>query len=608
LPDSDPSPPPETGPLRQARHTWREVPERLRRRFSDPQRFLFLCALAGVACGLAAVSFHYAIVYVFHGVWTLAHLAGNWVYLILALSPALGGCIVGYFLTRVCPEAAGSGIPQTKSAYYNDFGVIRARDGIFRFLLGTVFIGLGGSLGREGPTVHLCSAIASGIGRAFGLARARVQAMVPVGFGAGIAAAFNAPLSGIMFVIEELLDDFSTKALGGILVAVVIAAAIERSLIGDHSVFVIDLPVFATSVWMLVCIPLAVASAFLGHAFVISLLHVRARFKAWQRVPAWLRPGIGGLGVGLLGVSLYFFTGGELTGIFSLGTLDLDRALDGELIWWMLLLLFAGKFIAAVLSYASGGSGGVFLPTLFLGAMLGGLVGTLVTAVFPGSVPAEMAGATALLGMGTFFAATVRCPLTSIIIIFEMTRNYSLILPLMTGNILAYLIACRLKAVPLYDALLLQDRVTLRKMPQYQGTQDYRNLPVSTIMTYELENVRAGLTAERNLELVREHRHPHRDYPVVDAEGRLVGIVAHHELEEARQERPDAPVGELVAGQKLVTVTPETSIRDVANTLVLADVLQAPVVSKKDARHLLGIVTLHDIARAQNAINEQMGR
>jgi len=593
----------------------------LRHHLTDAQRFYVLCILTGLLCGLAAVAFHISIHWTFDTLWHSfspseegSLLAGNVLgfALVMPLIPALGGLIAGIILYKFAPSAVGSGIPQTKAAYYNRFGIISIKEGGWRFLLGTVSVGSGISLGREGPTVHMCAAIASTIGQWFGLAKARIQAMVPVGFGAGIAAAFNAPLSGITFVFEELLGDFSSKALGGIIIAVVIAAAVERSILGEHPVFQTNLPHFETAWWMLVAIPLGLSSAFLGHLFVMGVLWLRARFLAWKQVPTWAKPALGGLMVGLLGTSVYLLTRtsaeGGFDGIFSIGYNNLDDALNGRLLWWGFLLLFIGKFVASIISYAAGASGGLFSPVLFCGAMLGGLWGALLIGIFP-DVPSGTIGACALLGMGTFFAAAIRCPITSILIIFEMTQNYSLILPLMTGNMLAYFLSAQLKAVPLYDALLLQDRVTLRRMPSYQGAQDYQNLPISTIMTHETQTVLGHLNAAANLAAITPD-HKHRAYPILNEAGELGGIIMHMELEMLAKESPEKPVAEWAkeTNQRLVTVTPGTSIREVAQKLVLADVEQAPVVSQNDPKKLLGFVTLHDVARQQNYITDQVGR
>jgi CIC family chloride channel protein len=219
----------------------------------------------------------------------------------------------------------------------------------------------------------------------------------------------------------------------------------------------------------------------------------------------------------------------------------------------------------------------------------------------------DIIGAMALLGMGAFFAAVIRCPMTSIVIIWEMTGQYALILPLMVGNILAWLLSSKLQPVPLYDSLLLQDKITLKKMPQYQGDQDWRNLPVSTIMTFEPVMVDGQKTVAEALRLIEQGENKHHAYPVMIGE-KLAGMITHHELETSRRADPEQLISKLVEGQKLVKLMPENSIRDVAHALVMEDVLQAPVVSSVDSSKVLGIVTLHDIARQQNAIDDSLGR
>lgn len=585
--------------------TFRNLPEWLRHRFSDAERYMLIWAFTGVVCGLAAVLFHIAIEYLFEAFMGLAHSLEGWGGgAILLFGPALGGLLGGLIIHFACPQAAGSGIPQTKARYYREFGVFRLREAAWRFLAGTLSVGMGMSLGREGPTVHICAAIASKIGQVFGLAKKRVQAMVPVGMGAGIAAAFNAPIAAMFFVYEELLGDFSTKALFGILVAVVIAATLVRVILGENPAFDIQLPPLETAWWMLLCLPLAVMAAFIGHFFVGGLLWSRGRMKRQKLLPKWLLPGIGGLGVGIMGLSIYLLTAGR-NGVFGIGYRDLSDTLNGQLtILSVLLALFAGKFIASILAYASGGSGGLFAPTLFLGGMLGAMVGMFGQFAF--GLDETVVGALAVLGMGAFFAAVIRCPMTSIMIIFEMTRNYHLILPLMMGNIIAYLLASKWRPVALYDSLLLQDRVNLRRLPNYRGEQDWRNLPVSTITTFEPITLQAETTIAEALVELDGHRH--HAYPVLDAGGRLQAMVTHHELEEARSHGKSGPVGDLVVGQKLVTLQLNTSIRDAANTLVVKDKMQAPVVSKDDERKLLGVLTLHDIARQQNAIDDSLER
>ena len=582
----------------------------LRGRFSDSQRFMILCIVAGVICGLVGVAFHFSIEWIYHFFFQVhvdpeTGLAKSIPLWLLVGAPTLGGLIVGLVLDKMAPRAAGSGIPQTKEAYYNHFGLIRLRDGIFRFIIGSISVGMGNSLGREGPTVHICSAVASKIGQAMGLAKARIRAMVPVGMGAGIAAAFNTPLAAIFFVFEELLGDFSSKALGGLVVAVVVAATVERSLLGEHAALQVDTTQFATDTWMLISLPLGVAAALLGTGFVKSILALRQKFKDSKKLPKWLRPAIGGFGVGVIGATAYLVLSKQHIGVFSVGYADLNAALSGSLPFLVLLVLFVGKYAATIICYSSGGSGGIFAPVLFMGSMLGGLFGLPLAHLF--ELDASIIAACALLGMGAFFAAVIRCPITSIIIIFEITRNYSLILPLMAGNILAYFIARRLQGISIYDALLLQDNVSLKKMPTYRGDRDWRNLPISTIATYETIRLSATDTLKDALEGLKGKKH--HAYPVMafnqEANRReLLAMLTHHEMVDTVIMKPDVTVRSLVEGQKVITVNPRDSIRDVANTLVVEDKMQVPLVAENDPKRLIGIVTLHDIARQQNAIED----
>ena len=579
----------------------KDLPNWLRWKFTDGQRFLLLCIISGILCGLAGVGFHLSIQWVYEH-WTgVFHGKQGWEKVAIMIgSPAVAGLLVGLILQYLSPAAAGSGIPQTKQAYYQKFGYIDIKEAFFRYVAGTIFVGLGNSLGREGPTVHICSAIASKVGQWAGLAKSSVKNMVPVGMGAGIASAFNTPIAAIFFVFEELLDDFSSKALGGILVAVVIAAVVSRSLLGEHATFVLELPNYHMDYWMLVSVVMGVAAGILGHLWVTLLLALRSWNKR-LKLPVWVKPGIGGLSVGLIAYTVFEVTQGS-EGVYSIGYQDLSSVLGGRMVLSVIVALFIGKFFATIFAYSFGGSGGIFAPVLFMGGMLGGMFGETLTMFF--DVPEKVDAACALLGMGVFFAAVIRCPLTSILIIFEMTRNYSIILPLMAGNMIAYAISGKLRSIPIYDALLLQDRVNLKRMPSYRGERDWRNLPVSTIMTYDVISLAAEDTVEETLgNTILQQRH--HAYPVSNEANDLIGMITRHEIQEAKHLGNLVTIGKLLPKKRLVAVNPETSIRDAANTMVLGEVEQAPVVSKKDTKRLLGIITLHDIARQQNAILEK---
>lgn len=587
------------------------LPDWMRARLSVNQRFLLLCLLAGLLCGLAAVVFHFAIEHLFLGLWSLAKGQSPATFVaIMIAAPTLAGLAVGLASQRLIPEAVGSGIPQTKYAYYNKGGKIRSYVGLARLVLGSLYIGLGNSLGREGPTVHISAAISSRLGRWAFNDPARVQSMLPVGMAAGIAAAFNAPLSALTFVFEELLDDFSMKALGGMVIAVVVAAAVSRSILGEDPILAAHLRTdYQTSAWMLIALPLGVAAGLLGHVFTSSTLALRGFLKGHQPLPKWMLPASGGLSCGILGVGAYYLTshlGDARNSVFSIGYESLEAAFENELSVAILATLLVFKFVAVVLNYASGGSGGLFSPTLFLGGLLGALIGIGFTnlhhlgdwvPLFPQDD--KVIGACVLLGMGAMFASVICCPFTSLIIIFEMTGNYDLILPLMAGNIIAWQISKKLRPIEIYNSLLLQDGITLRSLPAYRGVRDYRQLPTQAIMTHEVFQIFHDETLETALERIRAKDQRFHGYPVVDSDGLLTGVITYHEL---REHNKETLVKDLIKSQKLLSITPTTTIRDAAFKMIEHDFQQVPVVSPAEPRRLLGWLTANDIARQQNAI------
>lgn len=588
---------------------FRALADTMRARLDAGQRFIVLCVVCGLLCGLVAVAFHLAIHGLFEQVWNLAaSMSLSGFIAVMLLAPTLGGLAVGIGVRYFSPNSAGSGIPQTKAAYFNNGGRISMKDGLWRFVLGTLYVGLGNSLGREGPTVHVSAAISSRIGRWGFRDNQRQRALVPVGVAGGIAAAFNAPIAAIMFVFEELMDSFSTKALGGIAVAVVIASATSRMILGENPIVNTHLSLqYQTSLWMLVAIPLGIAAGLLGTGFTASIVGLRGWIKGRTLLPVWIRPAAGGLMMGCLGLAGWHFTGmmGQNSpDVFSVGYDSLELAFEAKLAVGILLTLLVLKALAVIVNYATGGSGGLFSPTLFLGGMIGGVMGVALAA-FHEAVPIhgypgdqEVIGGCVLLGMGALFGAVIRNPLTSLIMIFEMTGNYSLILPIMGGNLIAWGIASRLQNTPIYNALLIQDGISLKKMPSYRGSQDYTQLPIAAIMTYDVETVGKGESVSQVRTRLRQRKLAKHSYPVVGDEGELCGIVTRGELQLAV---PETLISEIIEEQELVSFTPKLSIRDAANQLIARDFQQAPVVSELDPGKLVGVITLNDITRQQNS-------
>jgi chloride channel protein, CIC family len=432
----------------------------------ERQRLLAVTILAGGLCGLAAVAFHLSIGWLEALLINRAnHAPGYWWILLTILTPGVGGLIVGLGLTYWVPAAAGSGIPQVKVAFALRSGLVSLRETIGKFVLCAFQIGSGASLGLEGPTVQICAGVSSLMARVARLSPHNCRRMTSVGMAAGIAAAFNAPIAAITFTLEELIGDLDQTMLSGVIVAAALAAVVEHSILGTNPVF--HMPrtytmggtsslIWAASslIWYAL---LGILAALVSITFTDSLLGLRALFKRWTAVPKWIHPAVGGLATGAMAVlALYWF---HLNGIAGDPYKTLELALTGTMPVLVMAVFCVLKLAATVSSYSSGGSGGIFAPSLFMGAMLGGAVGYLDVTVF--HHPADAIGAFAVVGMGAVFAGIVRAPMTSILIVFEMTGGYGLVLPLMIANMTAFVLARYLRPIPIYEALLMQDGIEL---------------------------------------------------------------------------------------------------------------------------------------------------
>jgi CIC family chloride channel protein len=426
---------------------------------NEEQRLLAFTIVAGGVCGLAAVAFHLSIGFLERLLIDRANAAvGNsWIYWTI-LTPAAGGLVAGLGLTYWSPAAAGSGIPQVKVAFALRSGLVSVRETIAKFVLCALQLGSGASLGLEGPTVQICAGVSSMLARAARLSPEYARRMTSVGMAAGIAAAFNAPIAAITFTLEELIGDLDQTMLSGVIVAAALAAVVEHSILGTNPVFhvsrVYELGKASSLIWYWF---LGVVAALVSITFTDSLLWLRLRFKSFTGFPKWAHPALGGLATGALAVvGLEFF---KLNGIAGDPYKTLELALTGGMPVVFMIVFCVLKLLATVCSYSSGGSGGIFAPSLFIGAMLGGAVGYLDVTVFHHSTDAI--GAFAVVGMGAVFAGIVRAPMTSVLIVFEMTGGYGLVLPLMIATMSAYALARLLRPVSVYEALLAQDGIHL---------------------------------------------------------------------------------------------------------------------------------------------------
>ena len=412
----------------------------------ENQIFLVLTILIGVLAGLAAVLFTLAIKGMTYLLFGIAPSSAR-----LVTIPAVVSLFSGFLLAKYFPYARGSGVPQTEAAYHLNQGVMPKSLPIGKFITGVLCIGSGHSMGREGPSVQIGAGLASTIGQLFRLSPSRVKSLVPLGAAAALAAAFNTPVAAVLFALEEIIGDMNAALIGSTVVASVSAVIVERSILGNQPIFHVPEYHLVHPAELGAYALLGVVGGLISLAFCKGLLWLRGLFLRMPQRTKIFQPAIGGLAVGII---LVF-----VPQVLGVGYEFVDQALNGGLALKLMIILCAVKLVATIVSYSSGNAGGIFAPSLYLGAMAGGAVGIIVHrfAPFPTSDP----GAYALVGMGTLFAGIIRAPMTSVFMIFELTQDYQILVPLMIANMLSFMISRRYQVKPVYHALVEQDGIHL---------------------------------------------------------------------------------------------------------------------------------------------------
>ncbi|NYF80710.1 chloride channel protein [Granulicella arctica] len=416
--------------------------------------FLLLSIFIGIISGLLVVSFRMAIDWL--NVLLLGSSPGPR-QLRLIIAPTVAGLVIAVLTRFVFPQVRGSGINQTKAAMYIHNGYMSIRTVIGKFLLSALAIGSGQSLGPEDPSLQIGAGAASLISRKLGLSRARLRIFAPVGAAAGLAAAFNAPISAILFVIEEVIGQWSAAVLGSIVLAAISSVVVARWFWGAEPMFRIPTVTLRDPRELMAYAVLGLFGGVASLVFAKALEYLRPKLRSQ---PAWsqmLQPAAAGFLVGCIG---YF----GLPQVMGAGYEAIDQAMHAQFAWKVLLVLALFKIIATTLSFSSGTPGGMFAPTLFIGAMLGASVGSFEKIFFPhltGSI-----GSYALVGMGVLFAAFLRAPLTSVFMVMEVSGNYSIVLPVILANTIAYLISRSLQPVPIFELFTHQDGMDLPSMEE----------------------------------------------------------------------------------------------------------------------------------------------
>src|SRR5437762_5091112 len=438
----------------------------------EEQVFLVLTLVIGALGGLAVVAF---ILLTERFGARLYPAAGMGLRRLLV--PVAGSLGMGYLLYRYFPDARGSGVPQTKAALYAREGNISLGTVIGKFFCTSATLASGIPLGREGPAVQVGAGLASVLGRWLGLRPEKVKALLPVGATAAIAAAFNTPLAAVLFSLEEVVGDLHAPVLGSVVLASATSWAMLRLLLGNNPLFHVPQYQLVNPAEFGIYALLGVAGGFVSVAFTKLLLWMRARFLKFPKKTLWFQPAAGGVMVGIMG---WFVP--QLLGV---GYKHVGDALNGGM---------ALKLVAVVTSYASGNAGGIFGPSLFLGAMLGGVVGNVANHFFPNTVGTP--GAYALVGMGTAFAGIVRAPMTSVLMIFEITRDYAVIVPLMISNLVSFFISAKLQRKPIYEELARQNGIHL---PTPETRQPDAQRQVNQTMREATEILNAEMTVQEEI-------------------------------------------------------------------------------------------------------------
>ncbi len=550
-----------------------------------------MTCIFGLSAGLLGVLFHLAIGFFFEkGIVTLKDYS--------FLEFAIGSFVIimttslisGWLLTHFCKEAAGSGIPQVKLAFWKDFGVIPFRVVWVKFIAGVLSVGGGSSLGREGPSVQLGAGIASKLAESLGVAKQARRMSAAAGAAAGLAAAFNTPLAAMTFVLEEVVEDLNSRILGGMIFASVIGALVVRACIGDHPAFVV--PEIEHIRWQVTCLTPVVAAlaALAGVLFQKSALEVRRRSRAQQVVPAWMMPGVGGFSTWVLAISVFYYSGH--LGVFGMGYADLSAAVADNMVWHVAGILLLAKMAATVMSYGTGGCGGIFAPTLFFGGMCAVFFVGMIENAYPMSKDEHVL--LTVVGMSACLGAVVRAPVTSILIVFEMTHEFALIPGLMLGSLVSQFIGRRLCEENFYQQLLTQDGVKLEHIIPPRDLQSWQNYQVSAIARFDITLVE-DLSPVGLRQLLDEH--PYARFPVM-VDGKLAGIMTRGEaLHAAREERQP----ELMQAS---TCLRTQRIKDIQLTLIEAESGMVVVLDRENGTPV-GLLTLHDLLRAERRLASQ---
>jgi CIC family chloride channel protein len=547
----------------------------------ENQIFMVLSLVIGALTGLVVVAF---ILLTERAGMRLYPVGGApWRRLLFPVGGSLG---IGYLLFRFFPDARGSGVPQTKAALFARGGQISLRTVLGKFFCTSATLASGIPLGREGPSVQVGAGIGSVLGRTLGLGPEQMKKLIPVGAAAAVAAAFNTPLAAVVFSLEEIVGDLNAPMMGGVVLASATAWMVLRVSLGDHPLFKVPPYNLVSPAEFAIYAVLGIAGGVVSAVFAKMLLGIRAQFLRFPRNTVWFQPVVGGLLVGLIG---WF-----IPQVLGVGYGFVGDALNGDMALRLMVLLLVLKVITVTTSYASGNAGGIFGPALFIGAMLGGTIGTAAHHLFP--LYTATPGAYALVGMGAVFAGVVRAPMTSVLMIFEMTQDYAVIVPLMIANLVSLFIAGLLQHEPIYEALARQDGIHL---PTAKTRQRFGQRVVATIMKAPTESLPAEMSLRDALDQVRVN---HLATCLVTDPRGVIGVVNQATLEHLVEEQPDQTLEHALDAIYFPHIHADQGLDLALERMGANHIDILPVVNRANIHQLEGIVTLQDVLDAYGVV------
>ncbi len=561
-----------------------------RLKISEQWFLIILSSVVGVGGGFGAIIFReligfFRVIFFDYGETVLSSITPYW-FVLIPLIPAVGGLLVGPLTYRWARETKGHGVPEVMEAVALKGGIIRPKVAVVKSLASSICIGSGGSAGREGPIVQIGSALGSTLGQFFGMSGERVKVLVGCGAAAGISATFNAPIAGVFFALEVILGDFAIHTFSPVIISSFVASIISRAFLGNYPAFLV--PAYdLVSIWE---IPLYMVLGILAGG--VSILFIKLLYKSEDvfeslKMNGYLKPALGGL---LLGIIAIFYPQ-----VFGVGYESIKAALHVEMFWGVMFFLIFLKIVATSLTLGSGGSGGIFAPSLFIGAMLGGLFGNLVHTLFPQVAAAP--GAYALVGMSALVAGTTHATLTAMLIIFEMTGDYRIILPLMLASVLSTLLANRLSKESIYTLKLVRKGISL------SGGRDVSILTstfVREVMSKSWETISHSMPMGQLLQVVEESKF--NFHPVMNDKGELEGILS---LQDVRNLITKRGLENLVIVKDVLPgytqiLTEDETLASALQKFGFQDVEALPVVDSDNPKKLVGVLKRSDIINFYN--------